>query len=54
MVSNRPGTFGGQKYCGSGDVMFLICHVISQDYVTQEPCDFTAVLDKTFVDFFTF
>ena len=39
MVSYHPAKFGGHKHCGSGD-MFLNCHVILQECVTQEPCDF--------------
>ena len=42
MVSYHPAKFGGHhKNCGSGDMMFLICHVISQGNLTQGPCDFT-------------
>ena len=33
-----PCQFGSQKYCGSADLMFLICHVISQDNVIRDPC----------------
>ena len=40
MVGNHPAKFGGNKHCGNGnehcgDVMFLICHVMSQDHLTQ-------------------
>ena len=36
MVSHHGANFGDQGYCGSGDVIFLICYVISQDHVLQE------------------
>ena len=35
-------TVCGHRHCGSGDIMILICHVISQDYLTQKLCDFLA------------
>ena len=25
--------FGGHRHCGREDIIFLLCHVISQDYV---------------------
>ena len=39
-VSHDPAKFGGDKHCGRGDIMILICHVISQDHVTLGSCDF--------------
>ena len=27
--------FSDHRYCGSGDIMVLVCHVISHDYVMQ-------------------
>ena len=30
-VSYHPAQFGGQKHFDSGDITFLVCHVISQD-----------------------
>ena len=33
-------TFGGHRHCGSGDIMFLICHVTSRDHVFKGICDF--------------
>ena len=38
----HPAKFVGHKPCGSRNIMFLICHLISQDHVTQEPFDFIA------------
>ena len=40
MVSHHPPKFSCDSYCGSGDVMSLICHMIPQNHVTQELCDF--------------
>ena len=37
LVSHHPAKFGGYA-SGSGDIMVLISHVISQNYITQEPC----------------
>ena len=42
MVNYHPDMFGDHKHCGSGDMMFLVCHVILQDHETQEPYDFIA------------
>ena len=30
----------GQKHCGSGDIMILGCHMISQDHVIKGLCYF--------------
>ena len=32
--------FIGHRNCGSGDIMVLACHVISQDDVTKQSYDF--------------
>ena len=32
MVSHTPDKF---KHHGSGDIMFLVCHVILQEHVTK-------------------
>ena len=32
---NYPAKFGGHRQCGSGDIMVLVCHVISQDHVIK-------------------
>ena len=37
MIYHHLAKFGGN---GSGDIMVLNCHVISQDHLTQEPWDF--------------
>ena len=42
MVSRLPATVGGNSHCGSGDIMILLCHVISEDYVIEGSCGFTA------------
>ena len=34
--------FSGHSHSGSGVIMILVCHMISQDQVTKELCDFTA------------
>ena len=39
-VSQHPSKFGGREYYGSVNVIVLICHVISQDHVIKESCDF--------------
>ena len=31
MVYHHPAKVGGHSYCGSRDIMFLVCHMISQD-----------------------
>ena len=40
MVSHHPDKFGGHRDCGRRD-MFLICHMISQDHMTQQPRDYS-------------
>ena len=30
-----PTKFGADRHCVSGDIMGLVCHVISQDYVMK-------------------
>ena len=37
MVSHTPGKFGGYRLCnseGSGDIIFLVYHVILEDRLT--------------------
>ena len=41
-VSHHPTKFGGNKHCGSGDIKISVCHVILQDHVMKEPCDFAS------------
>ena len=36
---NDPARFGGHRYCGSGDNMFLIYYVTSRDHVFKGLCD---------------
>ena len=40
MVSQHPTKFGSHIHSGIGDVTFLVCHVILQDYVMKGSCDF--------------
>ena len=40
MVSHQPAKFGGHRHCGSGDIMVLVCHVISQHHVIKRSYDF--------------
>ena len=40
MASQQLATFGGQRHCDSGDIMILVCHVISQDHVIKGSYDF--------------
>ena len=40
IISNHPAKFGGHRHSDSEHIIFLICHTISQDHETQEPCDF--------------
>ena len=34
-VSYHLAKFGGHWHSGSGDIIILVCHVISQDHVTK-------------------
>ena len=34
-VSHHLTKFGSHRYCGSGDLMILVCHVIFQDHVIK-------------------
>ena len=40
MVYHDLAKFGGRRYCSSRDKLFLICHVIKQDYVIKEAGDY--------------
>ena len=33
-------TFISHRHCGSEDIVILVCHVILQNHVLKEPCDF--------------
>ena len=39
-VSHRHKKFGGHRHSVSGDMAMLVCHVIWQDHVIKESCDF--------------
>ena len=39
-VSHHSPEIGGQCHCGSGNIIVLVCHVISQDQMIIGPCDF--------------
>ena len=32
-MGHNPTKFGGRRYCGSRDTVFLVCHVISQNHL---------------------
>ena len=38
---HHPSKFDGHTHCDIGDIMFLICHMISQGHVTKEQRDST-------------
>ena len=40
MVCQHPAKFGGYRHCCSGDIIILVCHVISQDHLIKGLCDF--------------
>ena len=33
--SQHPTKFGGHRDCGSGEIMVLVCHMISQDHMIK-------------------
>ena len=35
MVSHHPNKFGGHRYCGIGDIIVLVCNLITQDHVIK-------------------
>ena len=39
-VDYHPAKFDSHRYCSSGDMMILVCHVILQDHVIKGACDF--------------
>ena len=39
-VSHQPAKLGGDRYCVSGDKIFLVFRMISQDHLTKVLCDF--------------
>ena len=40
MISHYRAKFGGHRHCDSGDIIVLVCHVISQEYVIKRSRDF--------------
>ena len=34
-TSHHSAKFCGQRHCGSGDMMILVCQVMSQDHITK-------------------
>ena len=40
MVSDYPVKFDGDKHWGVGDIIVLVCHVISENHVLNGSCDF--------------
>ena len=43
-MSCQPAKFDGNRHCGDGDVMILVCQVISQDYVIKGLFDVIGVI----------
>ena len=39
--SYHPGRFGGNKHCGSGYKMILVCNMILQDHLIRGLCEYT-------------
>ena len=39
-MSNHPAKFDGHCHFGSEVMMHLVCHVILQDHLIKESCDF--------------
>ena len=44
MASLQFANFGGNRHCGSGDIMVLCYHVVSQDHVIDRSYNF---MDKS-------
>ena len=40
MVCHHDDTFGDHRHYNSEDMMFLICHVVSHDYMVKGLCEF--------------
>ena len=40
IVCHHPAKFSGYAHYGSGDILVLVCHEISQYHVIKESCDF--------------
>ena len=39
-ISHHPAKYCHHRHCDSGDIMILACHLILQDHVIKESCDF--------------
>ena len=39
-VCHHPGKFCEHRHCDSGDIVFLICHVISREHTFKGLCEF--------------
>ena len=39
--------FDGHLRSGNGDIVFLICHMISQDYMIEGSCNFISKIGKS-------
>ena len=39
MESHHPAKCGNRRHWGSGDIMVLVCHVISQGHLIKGSCD---------------
>ena len=40
MVYHHSAKFGSHRCCNSRDIMFLVCHLISQDHMIKGSSDF--------------
>ena len=39
-MTSLVAKFGSHRHCGSGDLLILVCHVISQDHAIKGSCYF--------------
>ena len=42
-ASDHPAKFGGHIHLSSEDIMFLVCHIISQDHAVKGSFEFMGV-----------
>ena len=42
LLNQHLTKFGGHRHCSVGDIIVLVCHMISQDYVMKGSCAFIA------------
>ena len=40
MVYHHFAKFGGHRYCGTRNIMFLVCHVINFDHIAKGSGDY--------------